>query len=301
MRKSFVFLLCVYSSVYAESRPLAPVIDNSTYSKGSSAQPSNNAMYEIFGRLEQMQLELQQLRGLVEEQSQTIRELEKRQNNIYTDLDNRLQEVSSYNNKTRSRVVALGSAKNTGVSGVAKDTNRQGITSNNQRTKRPLSGDKYIANTSAAKPPLANVPNTVDKVKKKPNPEPVDNQKELYFSAYEMLRNGHNTKSIEKFKSLLDKYPDGKYASKSQYWLGEAYKVTNNIPEAKRAFAKVISHYGRSPKVPDALLKLGYIELEQNNNASARDYLTRISVSYPDSTAAHLAKKKLLQMETLGP
>ncbi|MEE9339926.1 MAG: tol-pal system protein YbgF [Methylococcaceae bacterium] len=299
MRKSFVLLLCVYSSVYAESRPLAPVIDNSTYSKGSSAKPSNNAMYEIFGRLEQMQLELQQLRGLVEEQSQTIRELEKRQNNIYSDLDNRMQEASSYNNKTRSRVSALGGARNTGVSGVAQDKERHAVSSNNRMTNRRFPEDKNIAKTPVTAPPLANVPKRVDKVSNKP--EPVDNQKKMYFSAYEMLRNGHNTKAIEKFKGLLNEYPDGKYASKSQYWLGEAYKVTNNISAAKRAFAKVISHYGRSPKVPDALLKLGYIELEQNNKVSARDYLTKISVSYPDSTAAHLAKKKLLQMETLGP
>ncbi len=287
--------------MYAEPRPLAPVIDNSTYSKGSSAQPSNNAMYEIFGRLEQMQIELQQLRGLVEEQSQTIRELEKRQNNIYSDLDNRLQEASSYKNKKRSRIVALEGVRNTGVSGVAQDTNRHAGTPNNRMTNRPLPpGDKYIAKTPATiPPPMTNDPKKVDKFNNRS--EPIDNQKEMYFSAYEMLRNGHNIKAIEKFKGLLNKYPDGKYASKSQYWLGEAYKVTNNISAAKRAFAKVISHYGRSPKVPDALLKLGYIELEQNNKVSARDHLTKITVSYPDSTAAHLAKKKLLQMETLGP
>ncbi len=296
MRKPFVFLLlCVCSSVHAESRSLAPVTDNSTYSKGSSAQPSNNAMYEIFSRLEQMQREIQQLRGLVEEQSQTIRQLDKRQNNIYSDLDNRLQEVYTSSNKTRSKIVALGQA--------GTKQNQQPEATNKQITKRqsppPTARprDKYIANAPSAAPTRANAPNTVDKVDKKQ----VDKQKELYFSAYEMLRNGHNTMAIEKFKHLLDVFPDGKYASKSQYWLGEAYKVTNNMPAAKRAFSKVISHYGRSPKVPDALLKLGYIELEQNNKVSARDYLTRISVRYPDSTAAHLAKKKLLQMETLGP
>ncbi len=83
-------MLCVYSSVYAESRVLPPVVDNSTYrnqATQSSAAPSANAMYEVIGRLEQLQAEVQQLRGTVEEQSQMISDLKQRQGNIYSDLN----------------------------------------------------------------------------------------------------------------------------------------------------------------------------------------------------------------------
>ena len=59
-----------------------------------------------------------------------------------------------------------------------------------------------------------------------------------------------------------------------------------------------MSQYSGSPKVPDALLKLGYIELEQNNMAKARDYLTQVTVSHPGTTAAHLAAKKLMQLKS---
>jgi TolA-binding protein len=55
-------------------------------------------------------------------------------------------------------------------------------------------------------------------------------------------------------------------------------------------------NYAGSPKVPDALLKLGYIEFEQKNMAKARDYLTQITVAHPNTTAAHLATKKLQQL-----
>ena len=122
------------------------------------------------------------------------------------------------------------------------------------------------------------------------------NQKELYQAAYETLRNGHNTRAIAAFKSLLTEFPDGEFADNSQYWLGEAYKVNQDLNSAKDAFTKVVTHYGGSPKVPDALLKLGFIEVEQNNTAKARDYLTQVTVSYPGTTAAHLAAKKLTQM-----
>ena len=50
-------------------------------------------------------------------------------------------------------------------------------------------------------------------------------------------------------------------------------------------------------KVPDALLKLGYIEIDQKNMVKAREYLTRVTADYPKSPAALLASKKLLNLD----
>jgi TolA-binding protein len=66
---------------------------------------------------------------------------------------------------------------------------------------------------------------------------------------------------------------------------------------ARKAFNGVIENYPGSAKVPDALLKLGYIEVDQKNTAKAREYLTRVTVDFPNSTAAHLASKKLLLLD----
>jgi tol-pal system protein YbgF len=98
------------------------------------------------------------------------------------------------------------------------------------------------------------------------------------------------------FESLYADYPASEYSDNTQYWLGEAYKINREYDKARRAFNKVLDLYPTSPKVPDALLKLGYIELELQNPAKARDYLTRITAGYPDTTAAYLANKKLAQM-----
>ena len=130
---------------------------------------------------------------------------------------------------------------------------------------------------------------------------PVRNQKVLYQAAYETLRNGHNTRAIAAFKSFLIEFPESEYADNSQYWLGEAYKVNRDQESAKAAFTKVVTGYSGSPKVADALLKLGYIELEQNNDVKARDYLTQVTVNYPGTTAAHLATKKLIQIGVMQP
>lgn len=279
MKTLSLLLLCACSSVYAESRVLPPVIDNSTYASGSAyapAAPSTNAMYEVLGRLEQLQHEVQQLRGQVEEQSQTIVDLKKRQGNIYSDLDLRLQELARL------------SGQNKQLGGVAV-----------AQTAEEAIGSQFSAEQKVVKYATPNKDSaTVVGVVNKPD---VKNQKAIYQSAYETLRNGHNTRAIAAFKALLVEFPDGEYADNSQYWLGEAYKVNQDLNSAKEAFTKVVTHYGGSPKVPDALLKLGFIEVEQDNMAKARDYLTQVTVSYPGTTAAHLATKKLTQMGVIHP
>lgn len=265
MKKKYWLLLPLCASVSAEPRQLPPVIDNSTYPGGmtATAAPSNNAIYEVLGRLEQLQHEVQQLRGVVEEQAQIIEDLKSRQKNIYADLDQRLQ--------------ALGGG---------------------------------VVSTEPAAPVAMGQPQT-SQILAAPEPEPVAQQqspaeaegvtvtlseKELYKEAYETLRNGHNTQAIAAFKDLINLYPAGEYADNAQYWLGEAYKVNQDVESARTAFNQLIARYPNSPKVPDALLKLGYIEFDQNNIAKARDYLTQVTVNYPGTTAAHLAAKKLMQL-----
>lgn len=271
MRNLLLLMLCAFSSasIYAESKVLPPVIDNSIYPNASgtsfgSAAPSTNAMYEVLGRLEQLQLEVQQLRGMVEEQSQTISHLKKRQENIYSDLDLRLQQLN-------------------GGGALVNGTDSAESVSPNT-----ISADEQNYDSTATVTETGSVETVVE--------PPALSDKERYQTAYEMLRNGHNSKAITEFEALIAESPAGEFADNSQYWLGEAYKVNRNLEGAKRAFLKVVNEYAGSPKVPDALLKLGYIEFEQNNMAKARDYLTQLTVSHPDTTAAHLASKKLMQM-----
>lgn len=270
MKKSLLLMLSVCSSVYAESRVLPPVVDNSIYPQGSgyaSAAPTTSAMYEVLGRLEQLQAEVQQLRGVVEEQSQIIDDLKNRQGNIYSDLDLRIQELSGVKQAVAGE-----------VSGQSASSLPPSDSSLVEQT------DQAGSDATASNQPAVN------------NVQPVETEKTRYQAAYELLRNGHNSRAIAEFKDIIATYPQGEFADNAQYWLGEAYKVNQNLDAAKQAFLQVVMNYVDSPKVPDALLKLGYIEFEQKNIAQAKDYLTQITVAFPDTTAAHLAKKKLLQI-----
>ena len=282
MKKSFLLLLCACSGAYAGSRALPPVVEKSSFSGGSAhtaPASSTNAMFEVLGRLEQLQIEMQQLRGVVEEQSQTISDLKRRQNNIYSDLEQRIQEIS-------------------GVSGVQ---HKPVVDSMGQPDQFDMNNSTY---NSTPEQNIIKYPVPVQESSNTSNETYTSSgksEKELYQAAYETLRNGHNTRAISAFKALLSKFPDGEYADNSLYWLGEAYKVNQDFNSSKAAFSKIVTHFGGSTKVPDALLKLGYIEFEQNNIPKARDYLTQVTTSYPASPAADLATEKLMEIRSMHP
>ena len=278
---------------------MAPVVDNSTYPSGSIGAPekiSSDSINEVLSRLEQMQQEIQSLRGGLEEQSEEISKLNKRQNNIYSDLDRRLEKVTPEisNNKIVVPQVIQNIAPTKAPSTLVPIAQAKTTT-----PQVAITSEKIVPKAKPAA--LSPEPVAVSTPPKRTKLTSSKDQKELYQHAYEMLRNGHNIQAIEGFNELLTLYPNGKFASNSQYWLGEAYKVTHNLEAAKIAFTKVVESYGKSYKVPDALLKLGYIELEQGNKAKAKALLTRISRRYPNTTVAHLAKKKLLQLEGVSP
>ena len=290
-KTSLIFLPFIFSSAYAD---LPVVIDHSLYPQ--SATPNNPAstqstttLYELMGRLEQMQSEVQQLTGKIDEQANRIDDLKKHQGTMYSDFDERLQNIENKAN---------------------------GVTANPNEVAKPSSitttNAKEVQPTTAA--PLVVPPNSAQKANpiekatanqgSKPQidtPQSQGPDKQGYFMAYDELRSGHTTQSIEQFKAYLNQYPTGEYANNAQYWLGEAYRVNQDNASARKAFNDVLEKYPNSLKVPDAILKLGYIEVDQKNSVKATEYLNRVISDYPKSPAAILASKKLLKLNEAAP
>ncbi len=236
--------------------------DDAGNSARQLAPQPNPELLDILSRLEQMQAEVQQLRGMVEEQSQTIADLQRKQKNMYMDLDSRIQSAA---------------------------------TASQPAASQPTTAEQPAANAavSAVAPAVVN-PNPVAVPVGVPVAQGGD--KERYQQAYEALRSGQNAMAVKLFEALLTDFPNGQYSDNAQYWLAEAYKVNREIEKSRNAFIKVITQYPSSAKVPDALLKLGYIEFELQNIPKCREYLLRVTNNYPGTPAANLAAKKLAQM-----
>lgn len=279
MKARFIMLLCVCGAVHAESLP--PVIDNSMYpaDEVSTVKPvATNALSEMMGRLEQLQAEVQQLTGRVEEQANLIAEMKKAQTTMYSDMDGRMQSLEKKAEGVKSSAAAE-----------SPQTAAGSVESEAKVNEPPVE-----APVPAAAPEVKKSP-----VQKKDVVPATAEEKQQYQQAYEALRNGHTAQAIAEFNALLGKNPNSEYANNAQFWLGEAYRVNQDVDSARKAFNNVVENYPGSSKVPDALLKLGIIEIEQKNSVKARDYLTRVTVDFPSSTAAHLAAKKLLLLEDI--
>lgn len=287
MRYPTLLTLCFTCGVLAASSVYA--VNNGDQQSYANAQPmagqsAENAMFDILARLEQLQSEVQQLRGMVEEQSQTIADLERKQKNMYADLDSRIQAVPA--------PVAPVATANPAVTDPAMVSPASAVPAAAVPNQALPASTAVNGNPAAAA--SVNPVNSAQVAAQAPLAQ--GSEKDRYMLAYDMLRNGHNAQAIKLFETLLVDYPAGEYADNAQYWLAEAYKINREIDKSRNAFTKVVMQYPNSAKVPDALLKLGYIEADLQNFPKAREYLSRVTSLYPNSPAAHLAAKRLAQM-----
>ena len=72
--------------------------------------------------------------------------------------------------------------------------------------------------------------------------------------------------------------------------------IQQKFDQSKTEFNTVIAKAPKSPRVPDARLKIATIHLKQGQRALAKSELTTITKSYPDTTAAQLAAIQLKQI-----
>jgi tol-pal system protein YbgF len=286
MKKYYFLLLCLCGCAMAEpDSALPPVIDNSSYPSSAPTVNANavpsTAVYELIGRLDKLQAEVQQLTGKVEEQGNQIAELKKHQTSVYSDLDERLQSIEkSGSPRPSSEPVAETPATPTDTTTVLEPP------------KPPTVPESDTAvNTQ---PPLS-IP--ITKPTKQPEVQASGSEKQAYQQAYTSLRSGKTDQSIEQFKAYLSQYPTGGYADVAYYWLGEAYRVKPDADSARQSYNTVLEKYPNSTKVAEALLKLGYIEADQKNTDKAREYLTRVTNEFANTPSAHAAEKKLLQLK----
>jgi len=129
-----------------------------------------------------------------------------------------------------------------------------------------------------------------------PTTRPVDGEQAMYTRAFEALKAKDYAAATLGFRSLAATYPDGELADNTQYWLGETYYVTQEYDHAAAAFQRVLSGWPGSRKVPDAMLKLGYTQIEQKKVAAGRATLEQLIERHPESDAAKLAVDRLAKL-----
>ncbi len=299
---SFLLLLSsIFNMVSAasetayKSRPLDVRVDRLERLMSSQKQ------LELLYRMKQLQEENQQLRGLLEEQANEIRQIKQQQRQLYTDLERRF---SASVNTTADNTTPAGStvpaSAEVNISPPAADVVQQPQPAVPVVDKSGFAEAKYgvtereeVLPTPAMarqkdKPPVYKKQSMTAKQRK-------DEQK-LYQQAYDELRARRYSKARDSFIALIKKYPGGRYAHIAQYWVAESSYAQNNYAQAIIDYQLLLDVYPGSPKKAEAELKKAYSYYELGNKESARQTLNQLLINYPDTTEAGQARRLLKQL-----
>lgn len=236
-------------------------------------------LMSLLGRVDQLQNEVQRLNGDNEALRHELEQMQRRQREMYIDLDQRLASPVTPTVPT-------------------ENSDQQNVTVIDQA----VTTDAVVAEKPAAEEPTAqqldlSAPTTEQKqaspnkpVAVEPSPVAVESGEAAYQAALQTLRSGEYEQAITALSAFPESYPQSSYLPNTYYWKGEAYYVLRNFDAAIGAFQTVLDQFPASSKVPDATLKLGFSLYELGQVEAAKATLTKVMELYPNTSAARLAK-----------
>lgn len=116
--------------------------------------------------------------------------------------------------------------------------------------------------------------------------------KSAYTAAYQSLLNKEYAGSLQGFNDFVKNYPKSPRLGQAYYWMGELYLAQGQPDQAAQYFNKA-AHEKGNVKAPDALVKLGMIDLSNGDSAHAKKLFQKVIARYPKTDAADLAAEKL--------
>lgn len=232
-----------------------------------SASMSSRQLSELFYQIQVLQQEVQELRGLVEEQAYQLNRLARDQKEQYIDLDRRVAGLST--GTVGSAALSAGTSAPAGSASSGSTSSFGGQTGTTGTA----------GSTNAVTAGAAAVPGAAGGV----------SEREAYQNAFDLMKGRKFDESIAAFNDLIVRYPNGQYTPNAFYWLGELYLAQQNTEQARQSFMQVIGLYPDHPKVPDTLYKLGVVYHRLGDTAKAMEYFSDVQSRYPQSSAAGLA------------
>lgn len=202
---------------------------------------------------EQMSREVAELRGQIEVLTNSVNDLEKRQKDLYLDLDNRLQALEAGKGK---KVAAPVPATDT-----AKVTDKA----------EPKTDAK--ADNKAADDPAAAL--------------------KAYESALALFKAGKFKEAAAAFDKFVKTYPDNDKAPDAQFWLGNSYDMLGDCKQVIGSQQKLLAKWPKNNRAPDAMAKIANCQADLGQKAESQKTLKDLVSKYPDSKAASAAKQQL--------
>lgn len=234
----------------------------------------SQSLLDMMERVDALQLEVQQLRGQLEEQQHQNASMKNRQRELYLDVDRRM-----------SRLEREGG----GSAGTP-----QPPAASSETTQTPLTSTNTPAVATITEKPVEAAPTPTA------TPQQLADERAAYQKAFDLLRELRYEQATTAFRDFLTQYPSGRYAHIAQYWLGEAAYARRDFTQAISDYQALLDNHPRSGKRADAMLKIGYSYQELKKPAESKRMMEQLIELYPDSTEAGQARNQLRRMKKSG-
>ncbi|WP_252512254.1 YbgF trimerization domain-containing protein [Acinetobacter bereziniae] len=287
LKKHAIFSIALLSSasLYAipiESRGLSNTSSGNDIAN-SPAPITGNMNWDLIQKNQQLENQIRELRGKIEEQDHAIDQLNKELSNRYTDLDQRLELLNQKlepDNNSQEQQAPVENAPTTNPTVENPEQTTQTAAPNQTATQQQPA--TQTAQTSATP---TNSNNTSD---------PIALEKAAYTVALDAYKKGGAKQAIAPMQNFIKNYPNSIYTGNAYFWLAEFQLAIDppNYNEAKKNYEIVAAKFPNSSKAPRALYQLYSIAKDVNKNTqTANVYKSKLLSTYPKSEEAGYFKK----------
>lgn len=242
----------------------------------ASTQPDGRAMVNLMNQIDGLNGELSKLRGKIEELGNSILNAEKRQKDMYLDLDTRIRRIETsdaQSGETSKKISELLSALQQRI-----DRLEQSAVAGAPVSVSGAGSDGKETQANASPGGAGGTDSAVHRA---------------YEAAMAKYRAKEYQDAINAFQAIVSQNPGHPLAINAQYWIGDSYYQLRAYRSAIDAQKLLISSYPDSTKAPDALLNMGSAQLGLGDASSARQSWEQLIATYPASRAATKASDRL--------
>jgi tol-pal system protein YbgF len=242
-------------------------------------QLRSGGLLDLSNQLELVRVDLAKLRGQIEVLTHELGEAQKRQRDLYVDLDSRMRKMET------AQAAAAAAA-------VAPPPVAPGVDPGTAAVPPPQGTAPGASGTMSVPPVASGAPSTVPPLTQA-RPADAAAEQRAYDAALDLFKRGDFGGAIGAFTNYVRAYPRSPLSPSAQYWIGNAHFARRDFRAALTAQRTLIANYPDSAKVPDALLNIASAQGELGDSAGARRTLEEIVAKHPQSEAAPKARQRL--------
>jgi tol-pal system protein YbgF len=233
-------------------------------------QLKSQGLVELFRQVEQLKSDVARLRGQIEVLNHEQDQLQKRQRDLYIDLDSRLRRLEG------------GPGAN--VPPPASGAPAPGPVATAPPAPTPAAAGPTAAGATPGSTPAAMGTGAADAAAI---------EQRAYDVALDQFKAGSYPAAIASFNAFVKNYGKSPLAPSAYYWIGNAQYALKDYRAAIATQRQLVAAFPGNPKVPDALLNIATSQFELGDGAASRRTLEELIAKHPQSEAAVKARQRL--------